>query len=283
MVGLTAAVLVLVWRSHVLNRVLLAGLVGLQIVWGGDVYFFRTHTMLHDSPAKATIDLIASGHKGEYEKRLQPFQPWSQVGEELPPRAKVLVHEEHVHLGLQSMAVNDWPGIQGGLNYGRLGSLQALHQRFVDWGVTHVVWTDQRSLGYDSLAGDLLFFHYVTAWATDTQKFGGLRLARIPDQPSRPEGNQVLYLGCTQTYPLGLHELEAMILPERAPDAGPYPPPSRPANLNDPDELLSLAKDATYLVHDAKCQKDVDQGVFAGFQKVARRNKRVDLWVRKAH
>ncbi len=282
MVGLTAAVLVLVWRSHGINRVLLAGLVGLQIVWGGDVYFFRTHTMLHDSPVKATIDLIASGHQGEYEKRLQPFQPWSQMGEALPPGAKVVVHEEHVHLGLQSMTVNDWPGIQGGLNYGRLGSLRALHQRFVDWGVTHLVWTDQRSLGYDSLAGDLLFFHYATVWATDTQKFGGLRLARIPEQPlQEPDRSLVLYLGCPQTYALGLHELGAMILPERADDAGPYPPPLRAASLSKPDELLSLAKDATYVVHDAKCQKDVDKGVFSGFQKVARRNKRVDLWVRR--
>jgi hypothetical protein len=282
MVAVVAAALVLAWQGNRLHKGLALGLVGVQLVWGGDVYFIRTHAMAKDAPIKAVATFLAKGFEKKYEERLHAFGMMEKMGDSLPSGAKVLVHEEHLHLGLQARSVNDWPGYQGGLVYGRIASPRALHHQLVAWGVTHVAWVHQRSREAEGLAGDLLFFEYVTFYLGDSAAFGSWRLGTLgaPPPSERTHGDVVAVLGCGNDYQSGLYDRQSMVVPggQREPSA--YPTPQRRLGDNGltAQEMIGVAQ---YVVWDPKCQDGVDRGWLESFEKVAKRGP-AELWVRRA-
>jgi len=280
MVVVTAVVLVQVWRSHWAHRVLLGLLLAVQIVWGSDVYFFRTHSMIHDSPIKSAVDFIATGFAKKYDERLLAFGTMEKISNDLPEAAKVLVHEEHQTLGLQRRRVNDWPGIQGGLVYGRIADPAALHAQLVSWGVTHVVWKDTKSAAIDSVGGDLLFFDWVTRHTEDRKAHGGFRVARLtPKVPEGPFEDLVAYLTCGTSYEQGLYRRGALHLPDKVADRA-YPAPDTKllADASNAEELIGRAR---YVVWNSKCRPEVKSSWLSGFDRVARRGSATDLYVRK--
>ena len=278
MVAVTAAVLILAWRSHWFHRVLLGTLVGVQMVWGSDVYFFRTHAMVQDSPIKAAVDFIATGHEKKYDKRLEPFGDMERIGNTLPPDAKVLVHEEHITLGLQRPRVNDWPGYQAGLVYGRLASPRALYDLLTSWGVTHILWKHQTSRVADSIGGDLLFLGFAIQDVAETKPFGSWRLARLTlSPPEGPFNDTVAYLTCGTGYAPGLYHRQSMTLPDGRSD--PYPKPVRPAGKG--AALQTLIREAEYVVWNPKCQPTVERGWLSGFQRIGVRGKATEMYVRR--
>ena len=280
MVAVAAAAIVLAWHAHASSRVLMAGLVALQIVWGGDVTFLRTHTMLHDSPVKASVNLLASGFEKKYDKRLEVFWAWQRVGAALPPDAKVVVHEEHTHLGLMRMSVNDWPGIQGGLSYGRFASPRAMHEQMLAWGVTHFAYFTNRSRAIDSLAGDLLFFGYVTRYGQPVKVDGGVSVVAVPaSAPPDVRDERVAYLGCGTTYRAGLYRRADMVVMGAGRHAKKeYPEPLQPMGGDASVEDLVAASD--YVVWTKKCHPSLTADALRGFVRVATRKKQ-ELWVRK--
>src|ERR1019366_6412329 len=72
MAACTAAMLALAWRMGALVRGAVAMLVALQLVWGGDVYFYRQPTMAGDNPLKALVDHLGAGQEHRYEERDRP-------------------------------------------------------------------------------------------------------------------------------------------------------------------------------------------------------------------
>ena len=92
MAATTAATLVVVWRSHPFARFGLIPLVGLQMVWGGDVYFIPTHGVMGQTPTKAVIDLLSTGYKKNYQERFRPFGDFYAIGRTMPKGANVLIH-----------------------------------------------------------------------------------------------------------------------------------------------------------------------------------------------
>jgi hypothetical protein len=204
MVAATAAILILAWRSGLLARILVVGIAGIQAVWGSDVYFIPTHTMIHDSPAKLAIDMIGTGYHKRYKERLQPYGAWYQIGRDLPRGAVVLVHEQHPHTGLRAPSVNDWPGYQGGISYGRLSSARAACDTLRAMGVTHIVWSTLNTRGIDSLAGDLAFFGVVFRHCRDHKKYEGLSMCAIDEAATAPDlPDSVLYAGCQRLFNRG--------------------------------------------------------------------------------
>lgn len=281
MVAVTVSVIVLAWRSHWLHRVLMSSLVGVQLIWGSDVPFFRTHRIIHDSPFKSSVDLIATGFQGKYDERLKAFGVMEEVGDSLPPDAKVLVHDVHTTLGLQRKRVSDAAGRQGAIVYGRMKSVRDAHELLRSLGVTHILWTHNKTEALDSVAGSLVFLDLVGTHTTDIKNFGAWRLGRlVVDSPEQPLRENVALLTCGASYAVGMYKLGDLTVPGQERDRSAFPAPRKP--LSKPNVTVkSLIEEADYVVWNPKCQNDVDRSWLSGFDRMGRRGDDTDLYVRK--
>ncbi len=208
MAAVVGGVFAAAWGSRRLElRGVLVWLVGFQLATYGDLPFRRTHRLNgHRSPVEAGLEAIAN--PGAESGATQSFKLANST---LPPSAVVLVHGVELTLGLQRQTITDVPGLQFGLDVGRLGSVAALHARAVELGVTHVAWsggTEQM----DSLAGEVLFL----AWARQSvapRALGPLTFGERPTvAPPELQGG-VLYVGCAGLYPTGLYALGELAEP----------------------------------------------------------------------
>jgi len=184
MAAFVGALLPLLWRLGRPARAGVVLLVGAQVVWGGDVFAFPTHAMLGQAPMKVALDLISSGYRKDWAPRATASQELESVGRLLPPRAKVLIHERLPHLGVEAMSVSDAPGTQGGISYGLLATPRRVYDLLASYGVTHVLWQAGATLGWDTFAGDLVFFEFVERATINRVQTAGLELAQL--SPKRP-------------------------------------------------------------------------------------------------
>jgi len=177
----------------------------LQVVWGGDVYFFPTHNVAGDSPIRIVSKLMASGFM-RTKNRLQVNAPYWEVARALPPKSRLLLHELPLHLGVNAPSVSDlW---QGRIAYGRLLSPVSIHKEFMSLGITHLLWNPERSEQYDSLAGDIAFYSFANRFGHSVKNFGAVRLARVHAWISEePFDDRVAYLGCSGRIARGLYHL----------------------------------------------------------------------------
>jgi hypothetical protein len=265
----TLAVVCLVWRQLPSLRAPLAAAIGLQIIWGGDVYFIPANDDSYEvdrpSPVKAAVDLLSSGYRGDYEKRLHPFDTWEAIGNALPPDAKVLLHERYLHLGLARMAVSDLPGWQGGISYEDLVTSRAIAAKLRQFGVTHVVWETDTSHESDSFTGDLAFFRFVTEFTESPRQIGYFTLAKLSSAVPPVEQGDVAWYGCDM--PVG----ELRRLDDLDSDS---PPPPRLAPLV-PES--SLPSEAELAVVNRDCHTTFQS---AGWSLAAHRG-HYDLWVHR--
>jgi hypothetical protein len=281
MAAVVAATIALAWREGLVTKLALAALVGLQVIWGGDVYFFGTHSMTGDAPIRVTSTLISQGYRKKYDKR---FKLWAlmAVGDQLPAGSRVLMHEMNLQLGLFSSTVSDLTPWQFGLRYGRLESPLAMYERLRGLGITHVLWrTGGKYKGHDSLAGDLRFWEFATHSVEPPKKIAGYYLARMSDTPPQgPFNDTVAYLGCRKIYRPGLHRLGDMNVP------GKYPP-RRMRNQKafepapkDPKDLGQLVDQAAYVVTQPGCRYAASAAALESFVRAAKRGKE-ELWIRR--
>ena len=261
MAAVTAALIIRVWRTGWASRLMLAGLIATQLVIGGDVYFLQTHAMIR-SPIKRVNDLLSAGYKKRYDERLDIYPTWTRVRDALPEDAHVMLHDNHVHLGLSRRTTSDWGAWQFGISYGRLRSPAELWDLYRGLGITHLVWKDRASQGWDSIAGDLVFFDFAVNRIVDARRVGGHRVGRMRDErPSDSPYGEVAFIGCGNTYSSGLYELSQMTTPVFGPDRKRFPEPLVPADLEDIESLLGQAD---FVVLDPKCA-----GKMAGKVKAA--------------
>jgi hypothetical protein len=254
MAAVTAALIIRVWRTGWASRLMLAALVATQIVIGGDVYFLQTHAMVR-SPIKRVNDLLSAGYGKRYEQRLDVFRGWTGIRDALPENAHVLLHDNHVHLGLSRRTTSDWGAWQFGISYGRLRSPAELWDLYRDLGVTHLVWQDRTSKGWDSIAGDLVFFDFAINHASDEQRVRGHRIRRMPEErPPDTAYGKVAFIGCGDTYASGLYELLQMTIPVFGPDRKRFP---APLVLADVEDLEPVLKAADFVVLDPKCADNI--------------------------
>jgi hypothetical protein len=271
----TAGVIGLAWREGWPTRIVLSALVALQIIWGGDVYFIPGHAMI-SSPAKVAMDLIAQGFKKGYDARFEVFGSFSAVSRELPKGARVLIHEEHPHAGIGAPSINDYPVNQGGISYGRLTKPRDVYDLFKSYGVTHIVWPTRQGAENDSLAGDLVFFNFVTHYALGAKVVGNLTLGRMPEvpPPSTAEPDPVAILACKGGFVTGLYHLSDLHVPPFGPAATRFPAPFRTARGDDP----ALVSAAAAVAVETKCAA-MPPSLSGDFTMVATR-KPYDLFVR---
>lgn len=250
MAAATAAIMVLTWRLGSIAAVALSALIALQVVWGGDVYFFQTHAMTK-SPLKKSIDLLSSGFEKNFDGRFRVQGQWQAVGEQLPKGARVVVHDENSHLGLEAQAIMDRFPFEYGISYGLQKTPREVFELYRSLGATHVVWAP-KSKGTDSLAGDIMFFDFVVKRAPSVGNFGGMRLNRLPEQPpSEPFNDTVAVFSCRGSYPTGLYPISALRVPVYGPKQTDFPS-AAPQEM--PEEWVhSLADEVDIVASEDRC------------------------------
>jgi hypothetical protein len=272
MAAVTATTLGRVWRQrHLLVRALVAALVAAQIVWGGDVPFFPTHNQIGDSPIRLVSNFLASGFL-HTDRRLYPYGALSEHGQDLPPDARVLLHELNLQLGLDHLVVNDqW---QGRISYETLQSPTAIYDELAGLGVTHVIWTNGSSSTWNSIATGLAFLGFALNYVEAPRVHGEYIMGRFPSSPpSAPWNNQVAVMTCGQPFASGIYALGSLVSPHTG-----RPPAVQLAPLGDP---AAAVHGAGYLVLDPACARDLPAEVDEQFYKPYKWD-HLRLYVRKA-
>jgi hypothetical protein len=235
LVCITGALLVKLWRLGWLARVGLIPLVGLQLLWGADAPFYSAHDHL-----RAAIDLARTGFEGRAKSRFEGFRSsFVAIGEALPPDAKVLFHASHNSLGIDRDIFLDMAGFQALISYHQARTPRELYEYFRSRGITHLlegqgIWESTRQ---ESVLYNLLMNRY----ATQLGRFGGYRLAAMPDEPPPAEAPYRVLCLQLHGYADGLYPIERLNRVERMPaELLEYPPPERALDGN----LLELLQAA---------------------------------------
>jgi len=251
MAGATAMLLLAVWQNQPwFVRTGLGALVGLQIVWGGDVYFFQTHAMAR-SPLKKSIDLLSAGFEKKHDARFAIQNTYQSIGKLLPPGSRVLLHETNINLGTGATTVLDNPGWQYAIEYGSLESPAAVFKLLKSLGVTHVYSRPEKTKGKDSLAGDIRFLDFVRRRAQKSTSVAGGVLVELKDPPSGPVDDTVAVLSCGDDYQPGQYEVRDLSTPPFGPRMSKLPAPRKPASI--PEDAASLIGESEFVVVDPHC------------------------------
>lgn len=271
MAAVTAALIIRIWNSGWAARIAVSVLVITQIVIGADVYFIQSHAMIR-SPIKRVNDLLSAGYKGQYDERLKVFKGWTAIRDALPEDAHVMLHDNHVHLGLSRRTTSDWGTWQYGISYGQLRSAREVWELYRELGVTHIVWKDSVSKGWDSLAGDLVFFDFAVRHTVSQRRVSGHWVAAMPEAPPPdvPYG-KVAFFGCPGDYRPGLYELSEMTTPVFGPERESFPDPSVAFDA-EVDDAEGLVAQADYVVFDQKCGIRAGMELGGDFRQVAKRS-----------
>ena len=269
------AALVLAWRQGWLARLPLLALVAMQVIWGGDALFIRSHAMTRELPMVHSARLIESGYKGNWSLRERVFDPLQKIGEALPPKSSVLLHELNPRLGLSARVVNDMAGLQSGIRYGLLDSPREVYDLYRELGITHIVWAQRKSIGFDSMGGDLRFFEFVNM-VDNPKTSGSFYYGPMPDEaPGFESSNIVRYAGCGRTFEPGFFHVREMNVssqqPKKIPGFKPIP--------DDDEELRQAMREVDFVVHGLKCKNQLPLPV-ADFTLAATR-KGEQVWIRK--
>jgi hypothetical protein len=222
--------------------------------------------MTAKSGMELASDFFGQSYQKQFRERTRPFEQYAAIGRAIPDGSKLLLHHEHVRLGLEHQTVWDWPRFQYGISYGRLGDSRELHRLLKQFGVTHVTWIPEKVFGDDSLASELVFHTYVTQHLIEAKSVAGRTVARLPYREPPAERPLVLYLGCgSGSLADGLYPISALHVVPLVPPGAPrptFPPPTAP--LGDASAQLSQVDRA---IVGSRCQDAPD---LSGFERVAR-------------
>jgi len=275
-----AATLGLIWKTFGnAVRGLVCVLVALQVVWGGDVYFFETHAMAR-SPIKKVVDMLSSGFTRDYEERFRVQSRYQRIGEAVPKGSRVLFHEHNMHLGVGTETVLDKHQWQLGIDYAAAGSPEGIRKLLLGLGVTHVYYVPGRSDTIDTLAGDILFHDFVSQHGQDPQRVGGGIVATVPTTPiTKPLRDWVVSLSCGRAPHPGLYRLSALAVPPYGPEKDHYGRAEESGS--DLESALEWLPRADFVVYDTNCGKRPPPVVSAAFEELFSRKGQA-IWRRRA-
>jgi hypothetical protein len=250
MASVVVAALVLAWRTGWLARGPLVALILLQVVWGGDSFFFRSHAMLRELPLVHTARLVESGFKGNWRLRERMFEPQQTIGQSLPKGSTILLHDYQPRLGYGARVIVDKTGFQSRIRYGLLDSPQEVYALYRDMGVDYVVWPrKQTSDGVDTIAGNLRFYEFVLNVIRNPSGVGSFHGPLPAEPPEVRSSNVALYAGCGQTFERGFFHLRDMNVPNQQPTPiAPFKPIPEDAS-----ELDQAMQEVSFIVYDPKC------------------------------
>ncbi len=271
MAALVAVVSYAAWQRWP-SRLALIGTVTLQLAWGSSVFGLSAQVNKY----KEALATLSSTYDGTQDSATSQLEPWVSLGKQLPPKAVVLVHDMYWHVGLQRRSVNDWVGLQGGLNYGRMSSAAQLVQTLRGMGVTHLAWGGS-PMNDDSLAGDFRFLELAETLSIDRHYVGYLKVATVP-QSVPPSGEEwVLVQGCQDSYAPGLYRFASTAVPVlRGKTGAPFPAPEQKLTPENATELVQRAK---FALTRSGCNEVAEKAVRSSFKPLGSRAG-ATLWLR---
>ncbi|MDX2018738.1 MAG: hypothetical protein SF187_00750 [Deltaproteobacteria bacterium] len=185
LVVVTAVLLCLAWQTGRVAKAGVVVLVAMQLVAAGDVWFSgmdRIH---------GAITLIRSSAEARADRRYATYRaPYITLGEALPPKAVVLLHNEHGSLGIDRKVLIDWAGFQGLIDYRTMNSVRDLWNTYRRLGVTHVVFGPTLHAA-PSKQEEVLFAVFSRLFGADTKYYGGLQMFPLPPNPPSAQALKV--------------------------------------------------------------------------------------------
>jgi hypothetical protein len=222
----TAVMIVRAWELGWVARVGLVALVGMQLVWTGDAYFFSGYERLFDA-----VNLIKSGYEGNAKTRFRGYMAAEvAISKRLPPNAVVLFHNTRLSLGVTHKVLQDLAGFQGLISYRDLKTPRDVYDLYRSHGITHIV--HQRGVWVAfSKQEEILFLAFIDRYGANLFREGGYDVIEMPTAPPPVEAPyHVLSLGLGG-YADGVYPIEAMgvLEPIYDPDRR-FPPPALAAS-----------------------------------------------------
>ncbi|HWA72171.1 MAG TPA: hypothetical protein VG937_07555 [Polyangiaceae bacterium] len=267
MVGATSAIFSLAWSAGLAARAGVVALAGLQLVWGAETVFWPTHQMHGRSGISLVNDFFARTMRKDTESRTKPFEELARIGRSIEKSSKVLVHAEHLRLGIGVQTATDAYRVQYGISYGYLDSAGDVYHLFRKLGITHVLWAPEQTNEENSLAAELVFHGFVSRYLHNVQNFGSRSLGELPQKAPPTERSEVLYYGCDGKYENGLYELSDLrVSPLLAPGEKLKAPPLPRVRIDDKNRD-TLVRRANYVVVSRQCGEAL---ALQDFERIAR-------------
>lgn len=205
--AVTAGVMVRVWGLGIFARAALALPIVLQVSWNMQYLF---------EPLQPRFEQARLGAEGLVDHR--EIKSRRRMNHLLPEDAIVLLHAQHVSLGIEREVLHDVGGFQGLIDQRPLHTRRAMYDRYRALGITHLAWnpTAYASSRQEEVVFNLLF----TLDGKHLGTFGSNRLAALPDAPppvERPYRTLSLGVGPYRDGIYGIDQMnmfDAMPLPD---------------------------------------------------------------------
>lgn len=176
----TAAALWQAWQAGRWWRLYVGILVAVQLLWSGDYVGFSNHPLNDEkNPIAISLSALSAPFHG-HDARGVLDQGLVDIGRSVPPRARLLMHEYDLRVGLWRAVVTDVRDSQGGIDYAHERSADSVAATLRRMGVTHVVWSGTWSAGRNSLADDIAFYDFVDRLPPHAN-VGGREVAALPE------------------------------------------------------------------------------------------------------
>jgi hypothetical protein len=215
--------------------------------------------------------LLSSGFEHNYEQRFAVQEQYQNVAAALPRHARVVVHDENNHLGLEAQSIVDRFPFEYGISYGLQATPSDVFALYRSLGATHILWAP-KSKGTDSLAGDIMFFDFVMRRAPSLGSFGGMHLSQMPNTaPAEPFNDTVAVFACPGSYPSGLYHVSDLRVPVYGPRNSDFPH-AAPRPLP-PDWDASLASVTTIAASETRCFHGAAKLTQLGFSEAVARGR----------
>ncbi len=180
--AVTAALLVDGFRASRIAAIGLVPLLAMQIVWGGDAFFYSSYARI-----QSATELIRSGFDGRAATRFDQYRAsFLSLRAAIPKKATVLLHSSHEHLGIDRRLYLDWTGFQGLISYAGLKTPRELYDHYRKLGVTHVIYIAGEHPGA-SCQEDVLFHTFARRHQSAQTMHGWHRLLPLPKEAPAPE------------------------------------------------------------------------------------------------
>jgi hypothetical protein len=144
-------------------------------------------------------------------------------------------------------------------------------------GVTHLLWRRNISTSYDSVAGDLVFFEFVTRYGVSMNAIGSYDLAAMPQ--FRPADrawldDRVTVVACGGVYDSGLYKLSDLRVPL---GTNVRPPPVE--RLTSDEQVAEFLQQSKFSVFESTCHPAATHPGKLGFAQIGAREA-VELYMR---
>ncbi|MBN2574250.1 MAG: hypothetical protein JXP73_06775 [Deltaproteobacteria bacterium] len=226
LVAVTVGTMARIWSLGRAARAALCLLVLLQVAWNAQYLYEPIQPLLERAR------LGALGRVDAYD-----LQARREMTRRLPEDAVVLMHYQHVTLGLDRRVLHDTGGFQGLIDQRPLHTARALYERWREIGITHVVWNWREHSA--SPQEQIAFAVFASLDAVRMGTFGENELAAMP--PTAPPAERpyrTLVLGVSP-YADGVYTVDQLSMFDGMPLPRPPDPQIARAQVPDLGDLAS--------------------------------------------